>query len=318
MRNDLKIGLAIGGLAFFLLFLVLYLAFTQPKTVAVAGPTGTVTATDPIPPAVRPSDLSKSAGTDRLVGPIVIPDTANPTAAGTDREGSKPAPKSDGRPVLTPLIGSQISPPPVKGTAGDNERQGDNGWLARYSSDGNPPPDVSRTPSPAGVARTFANPDGPADTAPNGLTNPTGPIAVPAGSSQAGNGATASGGKTYAVQEGDNLTTIAEKVYGSGSQWNRIAAANPTVDPRRLRIGTVLNVPADGGTPAAAQPTAGSSAEPAVGANEYRVGPNDSLSSIAKKELGDERRWEALYNLNRAAIGDDPGALKLGTVLRLK
>ena len=247
MRNDLKLGLAIGGLAFFLLFLVLYLAFTQPKAApagggAVAASTGYGT-TPPAKSAVGKPDGSQE---NRMNGPIVIPDV--PTQDNT--AGNSSASKADGGLTLTPLIGSQTTPPtgttgsagttPAKGSAADNERQGDNGWLARYSRAGNPQPEVSTTPAPSGTPRprTFDNPDG--------------AEAMPAGG-------------TAGVSE---------------------------------------NI----------KPDAGLASVP----NQYTVKPNDTLSSIAKQALGSPNRWEALYNLNRDKIGDDPGALKVGTVLRLK
>lgn len=49
--------------------------------------------------------------------------------------------------------------------------------------------------------------------------------------------------RTYTVRRGDTLWAIAEAFYGDGRKWGRIATANAIRDPRRLRIGAVLNIP---------------------------------------------------------------------------
>lgn len=51
--------------------------------------------------------------------------------------------------------------------------------------------------------------------------------------------------QTYTVQEGDSLWAIAERFYGDGSQWNRIAEANreQVPDPNLIQPGQVLTIP---------------------------------------------------------------------------
>ena len=49
---------------------------------------------------------------------------------------------------------------------------------------------------------------------------------------------------TYTIQRGDTLMAIAAHFYGNASQWSVIAQANPEVDPRRLRVGQVIKLPA--------------------------------------------------------------------------
>jgi 5'-nucleotidase / UDP-sugar diphosphatase len=48
---------------------------------------------------------------------------------------------------------------------------------------------------------------------------------------------------TYTVQRGDTLYGIARKSYGDGKQWQKIASANPGVDPSRLPVGKTLVIP---------------------------------------------------------------------------
>jgi nucleoid-associated protein YgaU len=53
---------------------------------------------------------------------------------------------------------------------------------------------------------------------------------------------------TYTVQAGDvTLAIIAEKELGSSKDWPKIVAANPGLDPRKLRIGQKLIIPGKSG-----------------------------------------------------------------------
>jgi hypothetical protein len=47
----------------------------------------------------------------------------------------------------------------------------------------------------------------------------------------------------------------------------------------------------------------------------YIVKSGDSLSKIAKLELGNSSKWQAIYNLNKKTIGSDPNKLKPGQKL---
>ena len=52
-------------------------------------------------------------------------------------------------------------------------------------------------------------------------------------------------GKTYTIQSGDTLWSIAEKFYGKGVLWRTIADANKDTlpDPDRPKLGAVLRIP---------------------------------------------------------------------------
>jgi nucleoid-associated protein YgaU len=54
--------------------------------------------------------------------------------------------------------------------------------------------------------------------------------------------------RTYVVQSGDTLNSIAEKLYGDGAKESMLQAANRNLvpNPQALRPGTVLVVPLDG------------------------------------------------------------------------
>ena len=113
----------------------------------------------------------------------------------------------------------------------------------------------------------------------------------------------------HEVQAGDDLWTLAERYYGNGPDWRRIAAANPdrlTGGPDRLEVGWRLQVPGA----RAAEPPDSESEETVT------VRWGDNLSSIAQRELGDDDRWPELYDANRAVL-DDPDLLDTGMRLQL-
>ena len=51
------------------------------------------------------------------------------------------------------------------------------------------------------------------------------------------------GYEVYTIASGDTLSEISKKVYGKSSLWGVIAAANPDVDPNRLKVGSTLKIP---------------------------------------------------------------------------
>lgn len=64
----------------------------------------------------------------------------------------------------------------------------------------------------------------------------------------------AAAAKTYTVQPGDCLWTLAEKYYGDGTQYKKLAAANPSItNPNLIYPGQVLTIPTAEDLPAAGQ-----------------------------------------------------------------
>jgi nucleoid-associated protein YgaU len=45
---------------------------------------------------------------------------------------------------------------------------------------------------------------------------------------------------------------------------------------------------------------------------KYVVKAGDSLSKIARDQLGDVSRWREIYELNKAVIGDNPNLIQPG------
>jgi LysM repeat protein len=110
----------------------------------------------------------------------------------------------------------------------------------------------------------------------------------------------------HVVQAGDDLWSLAERYYGDGRDWRKIAIANPTVltgGPDRLQVGWRLRIP-DLDTDAH------------TGDRVITVRRGDSLSSIAERELGTSVRWRDIFHVNRAQLSD-PDELAVGMRLVL-
>jgi LysM repeat protein len=83
---------------------------------------------------------------------------------------------------------------------------------------------------------------------------------------------------TYEVAAGDTLGKIAKAHHITVKE---LEAANPGVDPKRLKVKQKLNIPAGSGS-AAAAPVAGSVSTDMAAGNTYVVKSGDTLSKIAK------------------------------------
>ncbi len=118
--------------------------------------------------------------------------------------------------------------------------------------------------------------------------------------------------QTHTVASGDNFVTIAKRYYDNGDLFDIITRANPKLDPRRLSIGDTVIVPA---LDAAGDPVG----LPKVNADArtHTVRGGQTLSDIAAERLGRSALWQEIYDLNREAIGDDPGTLQVGMELKL-
>lgn len=134
---------------------------------------------------------------------------------------------------------------------------------------------------------------------------------------------------TYTVQKGDSLARIAARTLGDEQRWPEIQALNAGLSPKSLRVGAKIVLPVDAKTSTAAtkstKPTVNGS-QPVAKQTEkatppakksgrsYVVKSGDSLRAIARRELGDENRWNEIAALNP---GVDPKRLLVGKSLRL-
>ena len=160
------------------------------------------------------------------------------------------------------------------------------------------------------------------------------PAAGPAGSAPVP-APVANGTSEYVVQKGDSPALIAKHMLGKESRWSEIAELNPGLDPKRLKVGSKLILPA-GAAPAVAKndapaaPASKKAVEPAPreksvakapetrksasSTRTYVVQKGDSYKAIARRELGDESRWKEIAALNPKA---DASKLAIGQKLSL-
>lgn len=107
-------------------------------------------------------------------------------------------------------------------------------------------------------------------------------------------------GRSYIVQSGDELWSVAERELGSGERWRDIVALNPGIsDTTRLIPGEEIVLP-------------GEPHQPRV----VTVQPGESLWSIAERELGEPERWPEVFELNRDQV-DDPDQIDIGWQLEV-
>ena len=139
--------------------------------------------------------------------------------------------------------------------------------------------------------------------------------------------------KIYVVSEGDSLSVIASKVYGSGGNEEKKVARIFKANRKFLRsvdeiyIGQRLVIPSLSGSISTRGKASSilasstvekieSAAKNTKGAELYFVQENDSLWAIAAKQLGDGSRYTEIAKLN-ADILDDQDSLVVGMCLKL-
>ena len=126
------------------------------------------------------------------------------------------------------------------------------------------------------------------------------------------------GGKTHVVVAGETLSAIAEAEYGNRNAYDVIEKANPGIDAGKLKIGQSLVIPphdkATTATPAGASKAAGASVD---ATKQYIVKFGDSLHKISSNLYGTSGEWQAIYDANKAQIGESPANIKVGMTLTL-
>ena len=99
-------------------------------------------------------------------------------------------------------------------------------------------------------------------------------------------------GTEYVVVHGDTLGKIAKK---NGVTLSALKAANPGVEPAKLKVGQKLTIPAGGTAPAVTGGPA--SIETGVGGETYVVKSGDNLTKIAKAHGTTPKAIKAENNL---------------------
>jgi nucleoid-associated protein YgaU len=115
-------------------------------------------------------------------------------------------------------------------------------------------------------------------------------------------------GKFHTIQSGDTLYEIAIRHYGEPGYIRVIQAANPGLDPRRLKVGSRLVLP---------EPNEPGEAPKADQSKVYLVRKNDTLIGIARRLYGDAAMYRKIYEANRDVLSSPNATLYIGQRLRL-
>lgn len=99
--------------------------------------------------------------------------------------------------------------------------------------------------------------------------------------------------QSYVVSKHDTLWSISRALYGDPSRCGELARINGIQDPKMLRTGTPLKVPAEG---LRRQP------------GRYKIKKNDTYFMLASVCLGNYMRWKEIANMNTV----EPTQLRTG------
>lgn len=122
----------------------------------------------------------------------------------------------------------------------------------------------------------------------------------------------------WIVRDGDDLTNIATRLYGHPGAAEAIWNANRDriVDPALLPIGTSLRVPPSWTPPQPRAAGGPATLEPVRRPGSVRVGPGESLETLAERFYGDRAWAERLWQANRDRLRN-PSLVVPGMELRL-
>ncbi len=118
------------------------------------------------------------------------------------------------------------------------------------------------------------------------------------------------------VRPGDSLVSLAHALLGDGGRWREIWELNREFipNPRTILPGQTLRLPRSSRTEPEQTSAEVDSAEATT--RTYVVRSMDSLSWIAKRELGSGSRWREIWLLNRDRL-PSPNLLYPGMALRI-
>jgi nucleoid-associated protein YgaU len=303
MRKDVKFGLTIGAVLFGTLavyVIVLSRGAGQPGKTDDAG-----------------KSVADVSGSDAT--------SATPGQTSTDTAGT--ATPTPDHPAVDTTVTPTETPPATQPTASADQKFDWNDALTHGQTSLFASAEPQRTVTPqsdataahdGAVVNPFAPPpliDTSAATQPTALADP---IVPPTPATPSASDAVP---RTHVIESGESLWTISAAVYGDGKYCTKIIAANPKLDPKHLKVGAVLVIPAlstDQRSAVADRASSVSTRSQTLDpATEYRVIPGDSLEQIARKLYDDAKMQEKLYETNKTLIGPDENRLKVGWVLKL-
>ena len=310
MRQDVKMGIVVGGLA--LVAALIWFASRDDSTPPAQPDEGASTGlqlndevdqADPLGGGPDEADTGADAGGLGPVGPTG-PETGTVTpqirvVTGGDRRAD---------PDAGPGIDEGPGPEAAGGTGPMGTESGEDVRGTARLPEGLGPDTGYTDPDPGVDAGTS---DPPSDS---GTGPPSGrggrPVGVASGRTPPTQPAT-----TYTVVEGDRgFWGIAVKVYGKGKYATLIARANPGVESTMLRPGQKIKIPPLPTKPSAEEIRRRKLAEAPPDSTTYTVQAGDTggFWGIAEKLYGDGRFWPLIANANPDI---NPNLLHAGEVL---
>ncbi len=119
----------------------------------------------------------------------------------------------------------------------------------------------------------------------------------------------------YTIKSGDTLEGIARAQMGDGQKWQLIATANPGLDPKALKIGQKINIPASTTTVSKDKTAAPAGSSTAAAPNTYTVQKGDTLMELSRKFYGNDAEWRRILEANATTLKGDPKAIAPGMKL---
>jgi nucleoid-associated protein YgaU len=129
--------------------------------------------------------------------------------------------------------------------------------------------------------------------------------------------ADAVGGNTYPIAAGDTLYGISAKFYGDTRYASAIEAANPGLNPRALKVGQRIIIPAKSEVVRPAVRADPSAPVPAPATKVYEVKKGDTLIGIAQRMYGQAAMYKKLFEANKDILSSPNATLQIGQRLRL-
>jgi nucleoid-associated protein YgaU len=316
MRKDVKLAFAVGGILISVLIVYVMVVPGSDKR-----PDRQPVSLDEKSQAAAPSDkTAPPAATDKSDKPADAPKPADTVASASTGDKDK-AP--DAAPTTKPTD-------PFASAGGDKEDT----WIMALNRGSVPMMTSAPPPGQPGAARTTAKSAKSARSAVASLpqmeaaapvsTDDSAPTTRPVTNDTT---PTANGVRTHTIAKGETISSIAQAVYGSPNYWPYIVRANPGMVAEKIRPGMTINLPPESEVKGAATnnttvaDTSGpkpDTTSPKLDTDkEYEVQSGDSLAKISMKLYGNSSKWQAIYDLNKDAIGDNPAKLKVRSVLKL-
>lgn len=259
---------------------------------------------------MTPSSPARTENPKAPVDALVAPDAAagigemsGSAAAVAGADNGAPAPEAFGAgsgtivvPGTTDPAGSTIAAP---GAGAGSIVGGAAGAAAANPNSTRAATPVTPTGSGTAGSATTGTASGGAVVPPVKVVTPATPVA---------------GTTQYTIKSGDTLEGIARTQMGDGQKWQLIAAANPGLDPKALKIGQKVTIPASTAT-AGKDKAAAPSGSSTVAPNTYTVQKGDTLIELSRKFYGNDAEWRRILEANATTLKGDAKAIAPGMKL---